>query len=81
MICVTLVTGFAAWGLLALLEQMASRSVAIWTTIAFIYLIWSLQGPIRGGVDTESKVILTAMHIGAAVTIIPLMRKSAGARD
>jgi hypothetical protein len=76
-ILVTVLAGLIAWGLLALLERMTSRAATIWTAIAVVVLLLSLFGSIGSGVGTSSKVVLTLMHLGAAATIVPLMRRSA----
>ena len=78
-IAVTLLVGLAAGGVLALLERTTSRARAIWTVIGVIVLVLSLFGPLGSGVNTSSKVALTCMHLAAAATIIPLMRRSAAA--
>jgi hypothetical protein len=75
-IVVTAVAGLVAWGLLALLERMTTNAKTIWTAIAAIVLLLSLLGPLGSGVGTSSKIVLALMHVGAAATIIPLMRRS-----
>ena len=75
-IVVTALAGLVAWGLLALLERTTSRATAIWTAIAVIVLVLSMLGPLDSGVNTSSKVVLACLHLGAAATIIPLMRRS-----
>lgn len=75
-IVVTALIGLVAWGLLALLERTSARARTIWTAIALVVFVLSLLGPIGSGVNTSSKVVLACMHIGAAATVIPLMRKS-----
>jgi hypothetical protein len=75
-IIMTGVTGLIAWGLLAVLERITSHAKTIWTVIAVIAFLLSILGPIDGGVDTASKVVLALMHVGAAATIIPLMRRT-----
>ena len=75
-IVMTGVTGLIAWGLLAVLERITSRAKTIWTVIAVIVVVLSILGPIDGGVDTASKVVLALMHVGAAATIVPLMRRT-----
>ncbi|HYH11183.1 MAG TPA: DUF6069 family protein [Thermomicrobiales bacterium] len=75
-ILVTALVGLVAWGLLALLERVTARAAAIWTTIALVVFLLSMLGPLDGGVDTSSKVVLALMHIGAAATIIPIMLRS-----
>lgn len=79
-IVVTVLVGLVAWGSLALLERMTSRAKAVWTAIALIVFVLSLLGPLGSGVNTSSKVVLACMHVGAAATIIPLMRRSVSMR-
>ena len=76
-IIVTVLAGLVAWGLLALLERATGRAATIWTAIAVAVFLLSMLGPLGSGVGTSSKVVLALMHIAAAVTIIPLMRRSA----
>lgn len=78
-ILVTLIVGLVAWGLLALLERMTGNAKTIWTAIAVVVFLLSLLGPLGSGVGTSSKIVLALMHVGAAITIIPLMRRSAAA--
>jgi hypothetical protein len=73
---VTAMSGSVGWGLLALLERSAARPVTVWTIIAIIALGMSMLGPIDGAVNTSSLIILTIMHIVAAVIIIPAMRNT-----
>lgn len=75
-IVVTALAGLIAAGLLALLERATSRAKTIWTAIALVIFALSLLGPLGSGVDTASKVVLTLLHVGAAATIISLMRRS-----
>jgi hypothetical protein len=75
-IVVTLLVGGVAWGLLALLERTTSRAKAIWTVIAAIVFVLSLLGPLGSGANTSSTIVLMCMHVGAAASIIPLMRRS-----
>lgn len=79
-ILVTLVVGLVAWGLLTLLDRITANARTVWTAIAVIVLLVSLLGPLGSGVGTSSKIVLALMHVGAAVTIIPLMRRSAANR-
>jgi hypothetical protein len=69
-------SGSVGWGLLALLERSAARPVTVWTIIAIIALGMSMLGPIDGAVNTSSLIVLTIMHIVAAVVIIPAMRNT-----
>ncbi|HEX5164507.1 MAG TPA: DUF6069 family protein [Thermomicrobiales bacterium] len=77
-IVVTLLVGLIAWGMLAALERTTVRARTIWTTIAVAIFAISLLGPLGSGDTTSSIVVLTCLHVGAAATIIPLMRKTAG---
>jgi hypothetical protein len=77
-IIVTTLVGLLAWGLLGVLERATTRAKTIWTVIAMIFLVLSLLGPLGGGADTMSKVVLACIHIGAAAPIIFLMRRTTG---
>lgn len=79
-IVVTVLVGLVAWGLLVLLERTTSRAKAVWTAIAVIVFVLSLLGPLGSGVNASSKVVLACMHLGAAATIIPIMRRSVAMR-
>jgi hypothetical protein len=80
-IVATAVVSLAAWALLALLERFTMRATTIWLTVAIVVLLLSLSGPISQGVDTESTLVLLALHVGAAAAIIPLMWASSGGRS
>lgn len=73
---VTTLSGLLAWGLLAVLERTTARPAMIWMVTGFIVLAVSMLGPIDGAVDTESAIVLALMHLGAAATIIPMMRST-----
>lgn len=76
-ILVTVLVGLVAWGLLALLERTTAHARMVWTMIAVVVVVLSLLGPIGSGANTSSTVVLACLHIGAAATIIPIMRRSA----
>lgn len=80
-VVVTALAGLVAWGLLALLERTTSRTTAIWTAIAVLVFLLSLLGPLGSGVTTSSRFVLACLHIGAATTIVPLLRRSAARRS
>jgi hypothetical protein len=73
---VTALAGLAAAGLLALLDRLTTSAKTVWTAIALVVFALSLLGPLGSGVDTSSKVVLALLHVGAAATIISLMRRS-----
>ena len=77
-IVVTLVAGLVAWGLLALLERVTASAKTVWTAVAVTVFLLSLLGPIGSGEGMSSKIVLLLMHVGAAATVIPLMRRSTG---
>lgn len=74
----TLLAGLAAWGLLALLEKFTTRSRVVWTGVAVVVLLVSLAGPLGGGVGTAATVTLVAMHLVAAIVLVPLLLRTAG---
>jgi hypothetical protein len=59
---VSLFAGLAAWGTLALLERYTDRARTIWTTVAVLFLLISLLGPL-GAVSTGATVGLLALHV------------------
>ncbi|MGI8483619.1 MAG: DUF6069 family protein [Thermomicrobiales bacterium] len=75
---VTALVGILAWVLLDVLERTMTHSRArmIWTAVAVVVFLLSLLGPLGSAQNTYSRVLLVCMHIGAAATIIPLMRQS-----
>lgn len=75
-IAMTLLAGFIAWGLLAVLKRTTANARTIWTAIAVAVFLASMLGALSG-VDTASKMVLALLHIGAAIAIIPMMRASA----
>ncbi|HET8523175.1 MAG TPA: DUF6069 family protein [Thermomicrobiales bacterium] len=81
-IVVTLLVGTAASSLLMRMRLwMPGSAKKTWTIIALIVFAISLLGPLSSGVDTASKISLLCLHIGTAVTIIPLMRSALSAED
>jgi hypothetical protein len=72
----TALAGLAAWGLLTLLERRSAHATTAWTAIAAVVLAVSLTGPLGNGVDTASKLVLACLHLGAAIPVITLMRRS-----
>ncbi len=72
--------GFAAWGLLALLERTTRRPRRVWTAVALLSLVVSLGAPLSGhGASGASRGILACLHVLVAVTIIVLLGRTAGA--
>ena len=76
-IFVTILVGLVAWGLLALLERTTTRAASIWLAVATLIFLISLIGPLVQGENASSKVVLALMHLGAFMTIAPLLWRSA----
>jgi hypothetical protein len=72
-----LVSGLAAWGLLATLERFARRPRRLWNTIAIAVLVLSLTGPLSSGAGTGSKVVLVGLHLITAMILIPGLGRTA----
>ncbi|SDD70692.1 DUF6069 family protein [Glycomyces harbinensis] len=73
----SLIAGSAAWALLAILERKAKRPRRTWLIISAATLAVSLAGPLTSSVDTESRVVLCAMHlVVGAVLILGLDRST-----
>lgn len=80
-IAVSAIASFAGWALLALLERFTERARAIWTTVAVVFLLFSLGGPFSGhGVSTGNRLLLGLIHVvvGAIlITGLPRVKNSA----
>jgi hypothetical protein len=55
--------GVAGWALLAVLERLTRRAIAIWTTSATLVLLVSFLPPAAPGADTTTRLGLGLMHI------------------
>lgn len=73
--CAGLAVGFAAWGLLAALEQLTVRAALVWSVIAAVVLAVSLPGPLAAA-TTEATLVLMGMHVvTGGVLIAGLVRR------
>jgi hypothetical protein len=71
----SLAAGFAAWGLLAVLEKYTARAGLIWTIIAAAVLVCSLPGPLAA-VTGAATLVLMGMHVVVGgVLIAGLVRR------
>ena len=75
-VAVSVLTGLAAWALLAALEHFSPRAPTIWTAIALAALALSLAGPLTSGATTAAKMALTGMHLAAAAVLVPALTGS-----
>jgi Family of unknown function (DUF6069) len=71
----SLVAALAGWALLSVLERFSARARTIWTSIAVVFALLSLAGPLSalpsaGGADA---LALAFMHLAVAVVLIPLL--------
>ena len=76
-IAVSLLAGFAAWGLLALLERQASHPRRTWTAVAATVLVISLAGPLTAGRGLAAVIALCCMHLAVGAVLILAMRRTA----
>lgn len=57
-----LAVGFAAWGLIAVLERFTARAALVWSIIAAVVLAISLTGPLAAA-TTAAMLVLMGMHV------------------
>lgn len=76
-IVATALAGFAAWGLLAVLQRTVRRPATVWTWVALAVLLVSLSGPVGGAATAGGMAALTAMHLAAGAVLIPGLRRTA----
>jgi hypothetical protein len=74
---VSLLAGFAAWALLALLERNASHPRRTWTAVAATVLAISLAGPLTAGRGIAAVTALCCMHLAVGAVLILAMRRTA----
>jgi uncharacterized protein DUF6069 len=70
-----LVGSLAGLGLLVVLERVTSRAVAIWTAVAVVVLLGSLNLPLVAGTTTSAKGALALMHVVVASVLIATFRR------
>ena len=68
----------AGWALLAILEKFTGKARVVWLSIAIIFFLLSLFGPLTAaGVGAGTKASLLFMHIAVAAVVIPLLGRTA----
>lgn len=80
-LAVSLLASMLGWGLLAALERATQRAGTLWTVTASVVLLLSLAGPLTTAVTTAAAVSLVLLHLSVAVTLIPLLRRTANPAD
>ncbi|UOQ90176.1 DUF6069 family protein [Agromyces endophyticus] len=74
-VAVALLMGFAAWGVIALLERVTRHGRRIFAIVGWTLLALSLLGPVGAGASGAVLVTLLAMHLvtgGAIIIGLPL---------
>nr|WP_274635855.1 DUF6069 family protein [Microbacterium bovistercoris] len=75
----SIVLGFAAWGVLALLERKARNAGRIWTAIAVVVLVVSVLSVYFLDGTVGTKVSLGIMHLAVGLPLTLMLPR--GARD
>jgi hypothetical protein len=58
------------------------RGGTIWTVLAVAFTLLSIGSPLAGtGITTGNRLTLVAMHVAAALTFIPLVRRTQPAQE
>lgn len=66
----SLVSGMAAWALLALLERFTRQGRKIWRITAVATLVLSMAGPATAATTVSAGLSLTLMHCGVAAILM-----------
>ena len=72
-IATPLIAGLVGWGLLALLERTARNPRRLWTTIAVVFLVISLAGPLTLAATVPAMIALVCMHLVTGAVLIPML--------
>lgn len=78
-VAAALIPGFAAWGVLALLERFAPHSGRIFAIVGWAVLLLSLLGPSLTGATGTVLVVLLVMHVVTGATLVIGLPFAAGA--
>lgn len=76
----------AGWGLLAVLERLASRARRTWVRRAWVVvasaaLLASLGGPLSGsGITAGNRAVLAGMHLVVGAVLIPTLSRTSSER-
>ncbi|MGI8335857.1 DUF6069 family protein [Actinomadura scrupuli] len=69
-----LVFALLGWGTLALLERLTHHAHTIWTTLATTVLLLSFAPIGIEHATTDTKIMLTLIHLTVATALIPMLR-------
>ena len=64
---------FVATFILALLVRLTSRPIRVFRIVSAIALIFSFSAPLTQGMHLATKVVLSLMHVVAAITIVGIL--------
>jgi uncharacterized membrane protein len=70
----TLVFSLLGWGALAVLERYTRHARAIWSVLAGTVLLLSFVPIAAEHATTDTKVMLTVIHLAVAATLLPMLR-------
>jgi hypothetical protein len=73
----TIVFSLLGWGALALLERYTRRAKTIWTALAITVLVLSFVPLAIEQATSDTKIMLSLIHLAVAVTLVPVLRRSA----
>lgn len=77
-----LAASLAGWTLLVVLERFTTRARSLWTAVALTVAVLSLAGPLSSaGITVANQYWLALMHVGVAVVLIPLLRRTTPRAD
>ena len=74
---VALAAGFAAWGVLALIERAGEHVRRRWTTLALTVLVLSLAGPLTAAETSEAMLALLGLHLLVGAILVVALRHTA----
>ena len=76
-VAVSLLASLLGWGLLALLERLASRrALTAWTVVAVVVLMLSLSGPLTAATNAAVAIALGLMHLVVGAVLIMGLRRT-----
>jgi len=81
-IAATILVGFAAWAVRALLARLVPRHArTAWLVLAIAALVLSLSAPFGAGTTFATKASLACLHLLAAAILIPAFAGGRAARS
>jgi hypothetical protein len=72
----TLVFSLLGWGALAVLERYTRRAMTVWSVLAGAVLLLSFVPIAVEHATTDTKIMLTLIHVAVAAALLPMLRHS-----